>query len=375
MATWRLLALLWVMSSSSDTAQTGPSAGFEATPQWIQKTYERAMSISRTENLLRVLPRAKHAWKPVQREAIDKVRASVGSFPQDAQRRVADGYSPFINDTLADLVRACNLAAKNGHGDLVFLSAEYNCGKRTMYPSNGTQAVAVTTRFAACLHLLLSDMDPARIDMLLMQIADENSLWPPRGSSAVYEPFGNSTKHESGCSVGGQDKHWEGFERPGMWDARYIAKSIRGVERWVIKPRRKGQAELLAWCKFPEYNEAAKWRTFVHEEGERPSFGACVGEGGDIDLAYTPTMQAQKRKLRSMMVEASLRFYTTDADEAAIGAGQTHIHFFPKEHTQSHFFPRIHTHTWTQSLSAHTHKHFLPMLHTRRYVCKMCCPE
>ena len=95
MARLRLLALLWVMSSSSDTAPMRPSTGFEATPEWIQKTYERARSISRTGNLLSVLPKAKHALKPVQGEAIDKVRARVASFPPDAQRRVADRFSPF----------------------------------------------------------------------------------------------------------------------------------------------------------------------------------------------------------------------------------------------------------------------------------------
>jgi hypothetical protein len=106
MATLRLLALLWVMSSSSDTAPMRPSTGFEATPEWIQKTYERARSISRTGNLLSVLPKAKHAFKPVQGESIDKVRARVGSFPLDAQRRVADRYSPFtLKDATANLER------------------------------------------------------------------------------------------------------------------------------------------------------------------------------------------------------------------------------------------------------------------------------
>ena len=106
MATLRLLALLWVMSSSSDTAPMRPSTGFEATPEWIQKTYERARSISRTGNLLSVLAKAKHAFKPVQGEAIDKVRARVGSFPLDAQRRVADRYSPFtLRDATANLER------------------------------------------------------------------------------------------------------------------------------------------------------------------------------------------------------------------------------------------------------------------------------
>ena len=106
MATLRLLALLWLMSSSSDTAPMRSSTGFEATPEWIQKTYKRARSISRTGNLLSVLPKAKHAFKPVQGESIDKVRARVGSFPLDAQRRVADRYSPFtLKDATANLER------------------------------------------------------------------------------------------------------------------------------------------------------------------------------------------------------------------------------------------------------------------------------
>ena len=106
MARLRLLALMWVMSSSSDTAPMRPSAGFEATPEWIQKTYERARSISRTGNLLSVLPKANDSFKPVQGEAIDKVRARVVSFPLDAPRRVADRYSPFtLRDATANLER------------------------------------------------------------------------------------------------------------------------------------------------------------------------------------------------------------------------------------------------------------------------------
>jgi hypothetical protein len=253
-----------------------------------------------------------------------------------------------INDTLGDLVRACNLAAKKGHGDLIFLSAEYNNNKRKMYPSSGTQAVAVTTQCAACLHHLLSDMKPGHIDKLLMRINDENLLWPPLGSSAVYKPFGNYATHESGCSVGVRDKHWEGHERPGNWGARYIAATVRGVERWVIKPTRLGQAAWLARCKFPEDNEGAKWRTYVEEQGERPSFGAYVGDGGVVNLKYTPTTGAQRRKRRSMMLKAELRIYTTDADEAAISVRPTHIHFSPENIHKYILLPRIHTHTWTQ---------------------------
>ena len=66
---------------------------------------------------------------------------------------------------------------------------------------------------------------------------------------------------------------------------------------------------------------------------------------------------------RSMMVEASLRSYTTDADEAAIGAGQTHIHFFPKEHTQSHF-SQGYIHTRGLSRCLHTHTNIFSLCYT-----------
>jgi hypothetical protein len=229
------------------------------------------------------------------------------------------------NETLADLVRACNLAMKTGHGDLIFLSAEYNNSRRATYPSNGTQAVAVTTRCAAALHHLLSGMKPYHIDKLLMQIGVENSLPSPFSSSAVYKPFGNSSTHESGCSVG-RDKHWTGLERPGNWGAKYIASTFRGVERWVIKPVKKGPATYLARCRFPEDNEGAMWRTHVEKEGERPSFGAYVSDAGMVDLDFEPTTRYAKRKRRSMRHKSSFRIYTLDADEAAIGARHTHTH-------------------------------------------------
>ena len=106
MATLWLLAILCVMSSSSHSAQIQPSSAFEATPEWIQRTYARARTISQTGNQLSVLPKAKHASKPVQGASIDKVRARVDSFPPDAQRRVADRYSPFtLKDATCHLER------------------------------------------------------------------------------------------------------------------------------------------------------------------------------------------------------------------------------------------------------------------------------
>jgi hypothetical protein len=170
-------------------------------------------------------------------------------------------------------------------------------------------------------------MKPYHIDKLLMQIGVENSLPSPFSSSAVYKPFGNSSTHESGCSVG-RDKHWTGLERPGAWGAKYIASTFRGVERWVIKPTKKGPAEYLARLRFPEDNEGAIWRTHCEKEGERPSFGAYVGDAGMIDVDFQPTTRYAKRKRRSMRHKSSFRVYTLDADEAAIGARHTHTHFF-----------------------------------------------
>jgi hypothetical protein len=270
---------------------------------------------------------------------------STAASPMDWSQRV-DAVRPppssayHTNETLSDLVRACNLAMKAGHGDLIFLSAEYNNSRRTMYPSNGTQAVAVTTRCAQALHHLLSGMKPWHIDKLLMGIGVDNKLPSPFSSSAVYKPYGNSSTHESGCSVG-KDKHWTGPERPGNWGAKYIALTFRGVERWVIKPAKLGPAKYLARLRFPEDNERAIWRTHCEKEGERPSYGAYVGDTGEYDLDPRPQTQYQKRKRRCMAHKSSFRVYTLDADEAAIGARHTHTHAFSAGlvHTKSYIFP------------------------------------
>jgi hypothetical protein len=99
-----LLAIVWVMSSSSDTAAARPRPGFESTPEWIESTYERVRALSRDSHCLRVLPKAKYAPKPVP--GGDRVRARVESFPLGAQRRVADRFSPFtLKDATANLDR------------------------------------------------------------------------------------------------------------------------------------------------------------------------------------------------------------------------------------------------------------------------------
>ena len=270
---------------------------------------------------------------------------STATGPMDWSQRV-DAVRPkpssayHTNETLSDLVRACNLAMKAGHGDLIFLSAEYNNGKRTMHPSNGTQAVAVTTRCARALHHLLSGMKPWHIDKLLMGIGVDNSLPSPFSSSAVYKPYGNSSTHESGCSVG-KDKHWTGLERPGNWGAKYIAMTMRNEERWIIKPSKKGPATYLARLRFPEDNEGAIWRTHCEKEGDRPGFSSYIANTGMLEV--DPQLQTGylKRKRRCMKHKASFRVYTLDANEAAIGARHTHTHAFVAGlvHTKSYIFP------------------------------------
>jgi hypothetical protein len=244
------------------------------------------------------------------------------------------------NATLSVLVKACNVAMKAGHGDLIFLSAEYNNSRRAMFPSNGTQAVAVTTRSSAALHHLLAAEKPWHIDKILMAIGVSNRMPSPFSSSAVYKPFGNSSTHESGCSQG-SDKHWTGLERPGAWGAKYIALTTLGVERWIIKPAKKGSAEYLGRLLFPDDDEKAVWRTLRTEEGQRPSFGAYIDDAGTIDMDFQPRTKYAKRKRRSMLHKSSFRVYTLDADEAAIRARHTQTLFsYMDENTRSaNIFP------------------------------------
>ena len=95
MARYLLCAIWSIMAAASSSNQPQLSAAFDATPEWVQKTFARARTLSFTKNQLSVLPKAKHASIPVQGDSIDRVRARVDSFPPAAQRRVADRFSPW----------------------------------------------------------------------------------------------------------------------------------------------------------------------------------------------------------------------------------------------------------------------------------------
>jgi hypothetical protein len=106
MASQWVFAILCVMASSSSSAGRQPSSAFDESPEWVQKTYARARTMSHTGNQLSALPKAMPALRPVQGESIDRVRARVDSFPPDAQRRVADRFSPFtLKDATFNLER------------------------------------------------------------------------------------------------------------------------------------------------------------------------------------------------------------------------------------------------------------------------------
>ena len=72
-------------------------------------------------------------------------------------------------------------------------------------------------------------------------------------------------------------------------------------------------------------------------------------------MPYTPTTQAQKRKLRSMKLKASLRIYTTDADEAAIGARRLREHAARENRRKPARTRPYNKHTCSKSLSGRSH--------------------
>jgi hypothetical protein len=94
------------MAASSSSAGRQSSAAFDEAPEWVQKTYARAKTLSHSGNELHALPKALAASKPVQGKSIDQVRRRVNSFPPAAQRRVADRFSPFtLKDAAYNLER------------------------------------------------------------------------------------------------------------------------------------------------------------------------------------------------------------------------------------------------------------------------------
>ncbi len=83
------------MAAASSSNQPPLSAAFDATPEWVQKTYTRARTLSFTKNQLTALPKAMPARKPVGGASINRILQRVDTFPLDAQRRVADRFSPW----------------------------------------------------------------------------------------------------------------------------------------------------------------------------------------------------------------------------------------------------------------------------------------
>jgi hypothetical protein len=83
------------MAAASSSNQPQLSAAFDATPEWVQKTYTRARTLSFTKNQLTALPKAMPARKPVGGASINIILQRVDTFPLDAQRRVADRFSPW----------------------------------------------------------------------------------------------------------------------------------------------------------------------------------------------------------------------------------------------------------------------------------------
>jgi hypothetical protein len=166
-------------------------------------------------------------------------------------------------------------------------------------------------------------MKPHHIDKLLMGIGVRNELPSPFSSSAVYKPYGNSSTHESGCSVG-KDKHWTGDERPGKWGAKYIAMTYRDEDRWIIKPSTQGKATYLARLRFPEDNTGAVWRTLCDNEGDLPGFAWHQGDSGIMEVNPEVQTANMKRKRRRMQHKSTFRVYTLDPNEAVIAARHTH---------------------------------------------------
>ncbi len=95
MARYLFCAIWSIMAAASSSNQQQLSAAFDATPEWVQKTFSRARTVSFTKNQLTCLPKAMPARKPVGGASINKILERVDTFPLDAQRRVADRFSPF----------------------------------------------------------------------------------------------------------------------------------------------------------------------------------------------------------------------------------------------------------------------------------------
>ncbi len=170
-----------------------------------------------------------------------------------------------------DSVRICNVASRNGVGDLVWLGWQASAGdckaKRSTHINFGTALVALTVRGGKTLADAMADgrVERGHIDVSLKNFFLKEAR--TARASYIIPPIGGSIDHESACDP---QKYGDGKRRPSIWQCDWLAQGTRrsedrkNREKWLALPVEKGQAQYI--CKADVDDDTVDWRTYIPTE-------------------------------------------------------------------------------------------------------------
>ena len=190
------------------------------------------------------------------------VRAAIGD-KQMGEEKCANAQQE-TSVYAEDMVKIVTMAARKGHGDLVWLGfngKKASSAKAKMMVGFGSQLVAITKPAARNLLKFWEHRRPGHVDVELLAFCNDKKTSDDR-CSFLWPPMGSYREHDSECcpAEGFRTSHWD-FNvacqgtRP-EHDSKKREKSLMGFVT-------SGQPRWLHWFGDEKYDaETATWQTF-----------------------------------------------------------------------------------------------------------------
>lgn len=224
--------------------------------------------------------------------------------------------------TLMDIVRYANQAARVDLGDLVWMAWEANRKKRGT-PSHGLTMLCLSKAGAMELDVWLKNQKVVyRYDLMLLNALKEPNRDLLRRASFVWPAIGSYAKHLSGCQLeaGGE------FYRDSSWESTWIGEGTRGcrqspASRWIC---RFGVAEHEKWALEVKCDtlddESLSWKSYALEL--LPAGSAEDDEGEELDASRPKRRSGRARRSHRRDLELFYKRVFVDDQSQAIRSGK-----------------------------------------------------
>ena len=163
-----------------------------------------------------------------------------------------------------DMVKIVTMAARKGHGDLVWLgfnAKRPSAVKAKSMVACGSQLLAITKRAARNILKFWDHRRPGHVDWELLAFCNDKKASDDR-CSFIWPPMGSYMEHDSECCP------TEGF-RTSHWDFNVACQGTRPAhdtktrEKALLAFVTSGQHRWLDWFGDKKYDaETATWQTF-----------------------------------------------------------------------------------------------------------------